>query len=113
MRKIVEFGYCLRSLDSQEQVVEILERYQLKNSVKPFNRCLVCNQELAWVEKASIIDRLEPLTIKHFDEFKICSHCGQLYWKGSHYDRMVQYITAWMRGTEAVRANFTLEEGEE
>jgi uncharacterized protein with PIN domain len=28
------------------------------------------------------------LTIRYFDEFKICGSCDKIYWHGSHTDRM-------------------------
>jgi uncharacterized protein len=40
------------------------------------------------VEKEKILKRLEPKTILYFDDFFVCSDCGNIYWKGSHYDQM-------------------------
>jgi len=92
MRKVVMYGYCLRSLDSFEQLKEVIQRFDLVNHMQPFHRCLRCNHPLEKVDKELILDRLEPLTKKYFDEFHICPNCGQIYWKGSHYDQMVQII---------------------
>jgi uncharacterized protein len=44
------------------------------------------------VEKKKVIDRLEPLTKKYFDDFRICPACRQIYWKGSHYEKMRSMI---------------------
>jgi hypothetical protein len=41
--------------------------------------------------------RLEPKTKKYFHEFHICQQCDQIYWKGSHYQRLEKLI-ATMRG---------------
>jgi hypothetical protein len=92
MRKIVIHGYCLRSLDSWEQLLEVIQRFELTGRIQPFHRCLRCNHPLQPVEKESILDRLEPLTRKYFDEFHLCPSCGQVYWKGSHYERMQSLI---------------------
>lgn len=92
MRKSVTDGYCLRSLDSLEQLSEAVKRFDLGRRVIPFHRCLRCNHELERVSKEDIIDRLEPLTKKYFDEFHICPACGQIYWKGSHYERMEKLV---------------------
>lgn len=92
MRKIVRLGYCLRSLDSFEQLVEVLRRYNLFNQTAPFKRCLSCNGLLQPVDKAIILDRLLPLTKKYFNEFHTCPTCGQIYWKGSHYEHMQAMI---------------------
>ncbi len=88
MRKAVKYGCCLRSLNSRRQLEEVVDRYNLLDAIRPFQRCLRCNTPLVPVDKAEIIDRLEPLTKKYFDEFHICPACGQIYWKGSHYERM-------------------------
>ena len=88
MRKSVTDGYCLRSLNSIEQLTEVVRRFALAHRVIPFHRCLRCNHLLEPVRKEEVLDRLEPLTKQYFDEFHICPACGQIYWKGSHYARM-------------------------
>jgi uncharacterized protein with PIN domain len=92
MRKAIVHGYCLRSLDSFEQLLEVMQRFELANKIQPFHRCLRCNHPLEPVKKEVILDRLEPLTKKYFDEFHICPNCQQIYWKGSHYDRMLKVV---------------------
>ena len=44
------------------------------------------------VDKADVLDRLEPLTRKHYDEFRRCEGCGQVYWRGSHHRQLVQLV---------------------
>jgi uncharacterized protein len=92
MRKVISVGYCLRSLDPVEQLAEVIERFDLENRIVPFHRCLRCNHPLEPVAKEAILDRLEPLTRLYFDEFQICPACKQIYWKGSHYERMARLI---------------------
>jgi hypothetical protein len=92
MRKVILHGYCLRSLDSLEQVTEVIQRFELRDKIQPFHRCLRCNHPLEIVDKEVILDRLEQLTKQYFDEFHICPACGQIYWKGSHYERMQSLI---------------------
>jgi uncharacterized protein with PIN domain len=92
MRKAIVHGYCLRSLESPEQLAEVIQRFNLKERIRPFHRCLRCNHPLQPVAKEDILDRLEPLTRLYFDEFQICPDCKQIYWKGSHYERMQNLI---------------------
>ena len=92
MRKIILHGYCLRSLDSLEQLTEVIHRFDLINKIQPFHRCLRCNYPLEAVDKDVILDRLEPLTRQYFDTFHICPACRQIYWKGSHYEKMRNLI---------------------
>ena len=92
MRKAVLYGYCPRSLDSLQQLTEVIQRFDLAKQIKPFHRCLRCNHSLEPVSKEAVVDRLEPLTKIYFDEFQICSNCKQIYWKGSHYERMARLV---------------------
>jgi len=44
MRSIVTYyGYYVRETNPQQQVVEVLRRFDLFGSVAPFQRCLRCN----------------------------------------------------------------------
>jgi uncharacterized protein len=94
VRKAVIHGYCLRSLDSLEQLIEVIRRFELTKHIKPFHRCLRCNHPLEPVAKEKVLDRLEPLTKLYFDEFQICPACQQIYWKGSHYEKMRKLVHA-------------------
>lgn len=92
MHKVITQGYLLRSLNSTEQLHEVVHRYSLVQWVKPFQRCMRCNHPLEPVKKETVLERLEPLTKKYYDDFKQCPACDQVYWKGSHYERMLELI---------------------
>lgn len=94
MRKVIRLGYCIHKTDPRLQAVEVLKRFKLQGQVKPFQRCLRCNSPLQVVSKQDILDRLEPLTKLYYDEFHICPSCSQIYWKGSHYEHMLEMIEA-------------------
>jgi uncharacterized protein len=88
MHAVVSQGYYLRSQDPIEQTVEVLRRFQLSSSLAPFTRCLRCNVLVVAVEKAEIIDQLEPLTKIYYEQFRRCPSCGQIYWPGSHFKKL-------------------------
>jgi len=92
MRNQVRSGYCVRKLDPQEQLKEVIKRFGLQRFARPFRRCIRCNFILEPVHKELVLQRLEPLTRQYYDEFRICPHCQQIYWKGSHFARMGQMI---------------------
>jgi uncharacterized protein with PIN domain len=92
MRRIIESGYYVRSMLYEKQVVEVLKRYSIYDQIRPFQRCLRCNEPLVPVDKANIQERLEPLTKQYYDEFHLCPRCDRIYWKGSHYERMQNII---------------------
>ena len=91
--KVVTRGYWLRSTEPEKQCHEVLERFDLYSQIKPFSRCLLCNGAIKAVDKSRIIDQLEPRTKWYFDTFFRCEQCGKVYWKGSHFDRMMQRLS--------------------
>lgn len=91
-RSLVQFGYCLRTTDSREQLMAVLSRFCLFDRLEPWRRCLRCNGRLHPVDKAAILDRLEPKTRLYYDDFQQCAACGQVYWHGSHMDELVALV---------------------
>lgn len=92
MHRVITGGYLVRSLNSIEQLYEVVHRYGLVKWIKPFERCMNCNHPLETVAKETVLEKLEPLTKKYYDEFKLCPACDQVYWKGSHYERMLEVV---------------------
>ncbi len=92
MHSSVSLGYLVRTLDPEQQLRQTVRRYGLQRWTRPFQRCIRCNHLLQPVSKAEVLDRLEPLTKLYFDEFRLCPACAQVYWKGSHFQRMQQMI---------------------
>jgi uncharacterized protein with PIN domain len=88
----VVHGYHPRSSDPQEQLIEVLHRFDLFDTVAPFSRCLRCNSEVDRVSKDAVLPHLEARTAELFDEFYRCRGCERIFWKGSHYDAMLQAI---------------------
>ncbi|MBA3530572.1 MAG: Mut7-C ubiquitin/RNAse domain-containing protein [Ardenticatenales bacterium] len=91
-RGIVTYGYFVRETNPERQVVEILRRYNLPAVVEPFKRCTRCNGLLLEVRKEEIYDRLPAETKQHYDDFRLCQSCDQVYWRGSHFQRIQQFI---------------------
>ena len=91
-RNIVTRGYFVQATDPSRQLVEVLQEFDLVQRMQPFRRCIHCNGILQPVPKEAVIDRLLPETRQYYDEFFLCPRCGHIYWKGSHYRRMKQFI---------------------
>ena len=88
----VEKGYFVRNTESKEQVKEVVARFDLFSLIKPFSRCPVCNGELISVPKSRVLDKLPQKTKEACSEFKMCGSCGKIYWRGTHYRKIKDFI---------------------
>jgi len=86
----VTHGYWVRSSNPEKQAVEIITRFQLENNIKPFTRCARCNGVLNPTPKEEIQHQLPPKTKTYYTEFYVCSGCGQIYWRGTHYPKLLE-----------------------
>jgi uncharacterized protein with PIN domain len=83
----------VRQTGSRRQLAEIVARFDLARSIRPFTRCMACNGLLGEVPKEQIRSLLPPRAAASFEEFRQCPQCGRAYWKGSHYRRMQRWVS--------------------
>lgn len=88
---VIEAGYCVKSSDPREQLIEVLRRFDLWRSALPFRRCLHCNTVLHQVSKDDVIDRLPEKVRVFYSDFNACPSCGRIYWMGTHFERMMEF----------------------
>ena len=90
---IVTHGYFVRNQNPRDQLEEVIKKFDLKSEIKPFTRCSSCNGKIKKVPKQSVINSLQPLTIRYFNDFYRCTGCGNIYWEGSHFKN----ISVWLQ----------------
>jgi len=90
--KLVSQGYWLRSQKPEDQIHEVILHFNLKEKIEPFSRCRVCNGLIKKVPKQFIEEQLPEMIRIQFQDFYQCDDCGQVYWKGSHYEKMVKLV---------------------
>ena len=89
----VTHGYLVRQTDSRLQLSEIVARFDLGRSIRPFTRCTACNGMLTPITKQQAESLVPPRVAASFDEFRQCPQCGRTYWKGSHYRRIERWMS--------------------
>lgn len=94
MRRAVVHGYCPRSDDPDEQLLEVVSRFVTVEDLAPFTRCPGCNEVLEEVAKADVLDQLGPHTQATHDDFRRCPVCGRAFWPGSHVEAMSGVVAA-------------------
>ncbi len=101
----ITHGYCPRSSDPREQLVEVVRRFDLVRAVAPFTRCLRCNVVLEPASPYSVKRRIPNGTLRRYTEYRTCPSCGRVYWKGSHYRRMEQLLRRVMEDNDGQSAS--------
>ena len=80
-----------REMNVSSQVGFVFEQYRL-NQRPP--RCMKCGGKLAWIPKTSVRQEAPPKTYCWLDDFYRCLRCGQLFWKGTHWDNILRKLNA-------------------
>jgi len=96
-RKTITHGYYIRNTKTDQQLEEVVNRFQLEKLINEFTRCIDCNGILTSISKEKVIDKL-PSKIKiHYTKFFICTECSKIYWHGSHVEGMSKVVNKFKR----------------
>ncbi len=90
--KDITHGYFVRNTIPKKQILEIIDRFDLKSKLNPLSRCIECNHSVVRVIKSKIADQLKPKTLKYYNDFFQCTHCERIYWEGSHFNNMKEFV---------------------
>lgn len=85
--KVIHF----KVVDLDEQINLVLHDLVVDKD-KILSRCIICNSELSDIKKESIKDKIPIKVFQKHEEFWFCKKCDKIYWKGSHYDKMIQKL---------------------
>ena len=86
------YGAFVHATAPEAQLIEISRRFDLAAALDPFARCIRCNGPLVPVPREDILDRLPPRVREQYDEFRRCASCDQVYWRGTHFQRMARLV---------------------
>ncbi len=75
-----------------EQIAQVMKSFKLKIDIKPFSRCLACNEILVSVKKEQIKGRVPFYIFQTKDEFSCCPKCQKIYWAGTHQKNMQERV---------------------
>lgn len=91
-RRAVTHGYFVRATAPAAQLAEVVRRFDLAGTVKPFSRCLVCNGLLEDVEKQDVEAEVPERSRRRFEDYRRCLACRRVYWAGSHHSRLKEIL---------------------
>lgn len=91
-----QFGYWVRSKDPDQQIEEIFKRFNIRDHISPFSRCMKCNGPKKQIPLSKVEDRIPPKVKQWHSQYWECATCHQVYWKGSHFKNLkkkVEHLT--------------------
>ena len=71
-------------------IKEVLEEYDVE--IKPLTRCSKCNELVEKVDKEEVEDEVPENVFELNEDFWYCEGCDQYYWKGSHWEKIMEQI---------------------
>lgn len=80
--------------ETREQLIEVVRALRLSpDAAKFFTRCTLCNALLVRVDEPDIRARVPPGVLDRGISFVQCTGCAQVYWRGSHVDRILAELS--------------------
>jgi hypothetical protein len=86
--------YVVQSERLEEQLAQ-LHRDLFVGAAAPFSRCPVCNTPLEAVNKDQAWGQVPPYIFVTQEAFQLCPSCDRFYWRGSHWEHMVELVAGW------------------
>ncbi len=95
-RKGVDAMY-IESDELEEQLRQVVGALGRPSGDSAMSRCSLCNTVLGTVARGDLggLDLAEQppeKVLEEYDEFWHCLSCRKLYWRGSHYDKILKTI---------------------
>ncbi|MBF0297390.1 MAG: Mut7-C ubiquitin/RNAse domain-containing protein [Oligoflexia bacterium] len=98
-RKKITHAIFLRGNGPITLLKEVFVRMDLYGdpSIKPFTRCLNCNESLLnmnllTMKENELIHVIPPKIKDHYHSYTFCKICQKLYWPGSHVEHMMRVL---------------------
>jgi len=71
-------------------IKKVLEEYDVE--IKPLTRCSKCNGVVEKVDEEEVEDEVPENVFELNEEFWYCERCDQYYWRGSHWEKIMDKI---------------------
>ena len=81
-------GAFLHATDPRRQLREVLDRFRLGARMRPFSRCARCNGLVEQLSPTEIAGSIPESVARQHEVLSRCGQCGQVYWPGSHQERL-------------------------
>lgn len=102
-QRAVTHAYWVRNTAPRAQLHEVVTALDLAGRIRPFTRCMQGNGTLRDAARQEVVDRVPAAIAREHDRFRVGTDCGRVYWRGSHYDRLVRLLDEIFEGASSPR----------
>jgi hypothetical protein len=86
-------AYLVKCRTETEKLAEVTQQFHIKLEIDAAkSRCPKCNARLETVPKDEINDKIPQATSRLHNDFWKCVDCGQIYWHGSHWQKIIKKL---------------------
>ncbi len=77
----------------EKMLAVLAKRYGINLAINPDRtRCPICNGDLVRASSEKVKGKVPEVVIKEHKDFWICTKCGKIYWKGTHWITMEKIL---------------------
>ncbi|AFK22330.1 Mut7-C RNAse domain-containing protein [Pyrococcus sp. ST04] len=88
-KKLGVKAILIMSNSLEEQIRQLMDEGVEFGELFPENaRCPKCNGVIVRVKKEDVAGKVPPKVYEAYDEFYMCTNCGQIYWPGRQWREM-------------------------
>jgi uncharacterized protein with PIN domain len=87
----------IESDDWHDQVVQVLDKFDLRSKANPYSRCIECNVDLKDLPKSSAKNMVSSFVYEKAEKFSLCPKCGRVFWRGTHFEDMESTIESLLK----------------
>ena len=99
--------FIVEGSNDEERLASVAQEFNL--ILDPvMARCTICGGRLDPVSKDDVVGEVPSASLEAYDEFWRCGGCGKVYWKGSHWKRIVEKIAEASRLADVREPEYSL-----
>jgi len=88
-----ENSLLVEGTELENQIRSVMDSLDLRiNMENALSRCTVCNTPVRKIRKDEVKGKVPPHAYETHDEFWICPDCKRIYWRGTHWENMKNFM---------------------
>lgn len=99
-------AFLVENPNQTANLASLAKRFNLRLEVNvEISRCPKCNGTIRSVSKSEIAEKIPTATSSNYSEFWQCQQCGQVYWRGAHWNRIEETLDDARKALERIKAD--------